>query len=62
MTLYEDGEEIDSWNIDVNTSYVNIVDTFTGNRGSTYELVLDVEVVTYGGTEPINVTTVKVCK
>lgn len=62
LTLYEDGEEIDSWNIDVNTSYVNIVETFTGTKGSTYELILDVDVVTDGITEPINVTTVKVCK
>lgn len=61
LTLYEDGIEIDSWEIDVSTSYVTILDSFTGIKGCTYELVLDVDVVTDGVTEPIEVTTTKVC-
>ena len=61
LTLYRNGTEIDSWDIDVSTSYVTILDSFTGIRGSTYELVLDVDVVTDEGTEAIEVTTTKVC-
>lgn len=61
LTLYEDGEEIDSWDIDVNTSYVNIVETFTGTRGSTYELVLDVEVMADGLAETLERSVTKKC-
>lgn len=61
LTLYEDGEEIDSWDIDVNTSYVNIVETFTGTRGSTYELVLDVEVMANGVAEALEHSVDKKC-
>lgn len=61
LTLYEDGIEIESWNIDVSTSYVTILDMFTGIKGCTYELVLDVDVVTDGVTEPIEITATKVC-
>ena len=61
LTLYEDGDEIDSWDIDVNTSYVNIVETFTGTRGSTYELVLDVEVMVDGLAETLERSVTKKC-
>ena len=61
LTLYEDGDEIDSWDIDVNTSYVNIVETFTGTRGSTYRLVLEAEVLANGYTEPLNYSVSKKC-
>ena len=61
LTLYEDGDEIDSWDIDVNTSYVNIVETFTGTRGSTYELVLDVEVMADGLAETLERSVTKKC-
>lgn len=61
LTLYEDGDEIDSWDIDVNTSYVNIVETFTGTRGSTYELVLDVEVMANGVAEALEHSVDKKC-
>lgn len=61
LTLYEDGDEIDSWDIDVNTSYVNIVETFTGTRGSTYELVLDVEVIADGLAETLERSVNKKC-
>lgn len=61
LTLYEDGEEIDSWDIDVNTSYVNIVETFTGTKGSSYELVLETEVIANGHVESLDHSVVKKC-
>ena len=61
LTLYEDDVEIDSWDIDVTTSYVTIADNFTGVSGSTYKLVLDADVVRNGVTEPLDHTATKVC-
>ena len=61
LTLYEDDVEIDSWDIDVETSYVTIADNFTGDSGSTYKLVLDADVVTNGVSEPLDYTATKVC-
>ena len=61
LTLYEVDVEIDSWDIDVETSYVTIADNFTGVSGSTYKLVLDDDVVRNGVTEPLDHTATKVC-
>ena len=62
LTLYENDVEIDSWIIDVNRSYVTIYDSFTGIKGRTYRLELDVDVTCDGITEPIEVASTKVCK
>lgn len=62
LTLYENDVEIDEWNIDVNRSYVTILEEFTGVRGCTYRLVLDVDVYADGLSEPIEVTSTKVCR
>lgn len=61
LTLYEDDEEIDSWNISSNTSYVTVADNFTGVSGCTYTLVLDADVVTSGVSESLEHTATKVC-
>lgn len=61
LKLYENDVEIDSWIIDVNRSYVTIHDEFTGIKGRTYKLVLDVDVTCNGITEPIKETSTKVC-
>ena len=61
LTLYEDDEEIDSWNISSNTSYVTVADNFTGVSGCTYTLVLDADVVTNGVSEALDHTATKVC-
>lgn len=61
LTLYEDGVEIDSWDIDEKTSYVTIADNFTGVSGSTYTLVLEADVVTNGVSESLDHTATKVC-
>lgn len=61
LTLYENDVEIDSWTIDVSRSYVTILEQFTGVSGCTYKLVLDVDVISGGVTEPIEVTSTKVC-
>ena len=62
LKLYESDVEIDSWIIDVNRSYVTIYDSFTGIKGRTYRLELDVDVTCDGITEPIEVASTKVCK
>lgn len=62
LTLYEDGVEIDSWDIDAKTSYVTIADNFTGVSGSTYMLVLEADVVTNGVSESLDHTETKVCQ
>lgn len=61
LTLYEDNVEIESWEIDVSTSYVTVIESFTGIKGSTYRLVLDVEVVANGITEPLDYSVSKRC-
>ena len=61
LTLYEDNVEIESWEIDVNTSYVTVIESFTGIKGSTYRLVLDAEVVANGITEPLDYSVSKRC-
>ncbi|MBQ8402593.1 MAG: hypothetical protein IJX14_11770 [Clostridia bacterium] len=61
LTLYADGREIDNWDIDVDTSHATILDSFTGLRGSVYELVLDIDVVTNGVSEPIEITDITIC-
>ena len=61
LKLYADGREIDSWDIDVDTSHATILDSFTGIRGSVYELVLDVDVVANGISEPIEITDITIC-
>lgn len=62
LKLYEDNVEIECWNIDANTSYVNILDEFYGTKGCTYELVLDVDVIVNGRSETLEVTAEKYCK
>lgn len=62
LTLYEDNVEIEVWNIDVTQSYVTILDRFSGISGSTYKLVLDVDVYYNGTSEPIYVTSTEVCE
>ena len=61
LKLYENGTEIDSWIIDVDRSYVMILDSFTGIKGRTYQLVLNVDVTCDGITESVEVTSTKVC-
>ena len=61
LKLYENDVEIDSWTIDVNRSYATVLDSFTGVRGRTYKLVLDVDVTCDGVTESIGTTSTKVC-
>lgn len=54
LTLYRGSTEIDSWNIS-ERRIVNVSDTFTGVSGSTYKLVLDVDVTTNGVVEKIEI-------
>ena len=61
LTLYEDDVEIDSWDIDTKTSSATVSDTFTGTKGCTYKLVLDVDVTLKGIVEPITHTSTKKC-
>lgn len=51
-TLYRGNTEIESWSIS-GRSIASVSDTFTGISGSTYKLVLDVDVTTSGVTENI---------
>lgn len=52
LTLYRGNTEIDSWNIS-GTRTASVSDTFTGVSGSTYKLVLDVDVTRNGVVENI---------
>lgn len=61
LTLYKDGVEIESWEIDVSTSYVTVIESFTGVKGSTYRLVLDADVTANGYTEPLDYSVSKRC-
>ncbi|MBQ8396764.1 MAG: hypothetical protein IJX53_01030 [Clostridia bacterium] len=61
LTLYENDVEINSWIIDVDRSYITIFDAFTGIKGRTYRLVLDVDVTCDGIIESVEVTSTKVC-
>lgn len=61
LTLYRDDVEIDSWEIDVSTSYVTVVKSFTGVKGSTYKLVLDADVTVNGYAEPLDYSVSKKC-
>lgn len=61
LTLYRDGVEIDSWEIDVSTSYVTVIENFTGVKGSTYSLVLDVDVTVNGYAESLDYSVSKKC-
>ena len=51
-THYRGNTEIESWSIS-GRSIASVSDTFTGISGSTYKLVLDVDVTTSGVTENI---------
>lgn len=52
LTLYRGSTEVDSWDIS-GRRIVNVSDTFTGVSGSTYRLVLDIDVTTNGVVESI---------
>lgn len=61
LTLYEDNVELESWEIDTDSSYVTVIESFSGVKGSTYRLVLDAEVVANGYTEPLDYSVSKRC-
>lgn len=58
--LYEGKTEINSWNI-TGGSDAWLTETFTGVRGVTYRLVLDVEVTKGGVVEPITIEDSATC-
>lgn len=61
LKLYEDGEEIDSWDVTTTSSIKIVSDTFTGKKGSTYTLELDADAKANGVWESIDKSTSAKC-
>lgn len=61
LTLYESGIEIDFWEIDSDLPFVSIIESFTGIKGRTYTLELDVVVTARGSSETITRTVYERC-
>lgn len=61
LTLYESGHEIDSWDIDSDLPFITINESFTGIKGRTYKLELDVVVTANGSPETITRTVSEKC-
>ena len=61
LTLYENGVEMESWNISSTTVSANVLDNFTATRGCTYDLVLNAVVTTNGVSEQISASDTATC-
>lgn len=61
LTLYEEGTEIESWEIDSDLPFVTIIDSFTGIKKRNYTLSLDVVVVANGTSENISCSSSEKC-
>ncbi len=60
-TLYQGDTEIDSWDVTGKGSAF-LVETFTGKRGKTYRLELDIDVTRNGVVEQITLDDTETCQ